>query len=420
LKLAVFSPRPPSSSGIADYVAEQVPALGAHHQVVAVGPGDEAPTDALRVYHLGNSPEHAYVLRAACEVPGVAVMHEWNLHHLVLHETLERGDRSAYLREMRRAWGERGTFAGRQIARGLGGELLPALFALNDRVLQNSLAVVGLTRYVTTRAAARLRGRPVLHLPHHAVVPLAEVPSRQEARRALGLPLDAELVVAPGLATRHKRLDVAARAVRALRSRRPSLELVVAGGVDAVMEGTGFGPGPGLRVTGRLGVADFVRYLAAADVVMCLRFPTYGETSGALLRSLALGRAVLVTAGSPLADEFPAGVVVPVDPDRCEEAELVALLDRLLSDPALRDRIGRLAQTHVRDHHGLSATAERLARFLDDVGRRAPELRAHLEARRAPEGSLAAFLEDEVRFAALELGLPGTPPEVDEVLATLT
>ena len=110
-------------------------------------------------------------------------MHEWNLHHLVLHETLERGDRAAYLREMRRAGGERGTFAGRQIARGLGGELLPSLFALNDRVLQNSLAVVGLTRYVATRATARLRGRPVLHLPHHAVVPLQPVPSRAEARR---------------------------------------------------------------------------------------------------------------------------------------------------------------------------------------------------------------------------------------------
>ena len=133
MKLAVFSPRPPSSSGIADYVAEQLPALARHHEVVPVGPGDAAPEGALRVYHLGNSPEHGYVLHAACDVPGVAVMHEWNLHHLVLHETLERGDRAAYLREMRRAWGERGTFAGRQIARGLGGELLPSLFALNDR-----------------------------------------------------------------------------------------------------------------------------------------------------------------------------------------------------------------------------------------------------------------------------------------------
>jgi glycosyltransferase involved in cell wall biosynthesis len=421
LKLAVFSPRPPSSSGIADYVAEQLPALARHHEVVPVGPRDAPPEGALRVYHLGNSPEHGYVLRAACDVPGVAVLHEWNLHHLVLHETLERGDRAAYLREMRRAWGERGTFAGRQVARGLGGELLPSLFALNDRVLQNSLAVVGLTRYVASRATARLRGRPVLHLPHHAVVPLQPVPSREEARRALGVALDAPLVVAPGLATAHKRLEVAARAVQSLRKARPSLELVVAGGVDDGFARTGFPPpGGGVRVTGRLELPDFVRWLAAADVVLCLRFPTYGETSGALLRALAIGRPVLVTAGSPLSEELPPGVVVPVDPDRCEEAEIVVLLDRLLADERLRGRIGRLAQAWVREHHDLDATAAALATFLDDVGRREADLRAHLEARRAPEGSLAAFLGDEVRFAALELGLPGVPPEVDEVLSTLT
>jgi glycosyltransferase involved in cell wall biosynthesis len=280
--------------------------------------------------------------------------------------------------------------------------------------------VVGLTRYVTTRATARLRGRPVLHLPHHAVVPVQGVPSREEARRTLGLAPDVPLVVAPGLATAHKRLDVAARAVQSLRRSRPSLELVVAGGVDEAFARTGFpAEGAGVRVTGRLDLPGFIRWLAAADAVLCLRFPTYGETSGALLRALALGRPVLVTAGSPLSDEFPPGVVVPVDPDRCEEAEIAALLDRLLGDTALRERIGRLARGWVHEHHALDATAASLATFLAGVGGREAELRAHLEARRAPEGSLAAFLGDEVRFAALELGLPGVPPEVDEVLSTL-
>ena len=58
------------------------------------------------------------------------MLHEWSLHHLVLHETVERGDLASYLREMRRAHGERGTFVARQVARALGGDLLPALFPL--------------------------------------------------------------------------------------------------------------------------------------------------------------------------------------------------------------------------------------------------------------------------------------------------
>ena len=419
MKLAVWSPLPPAGSGIADYVAEQLPALRSHLDVVTVGPTDLPPAADLHLYHLGNSPEHGYVYDAATTQPGVAVLHEWNLHHLVLHQTLERGDRPLYLREMRRAWGERGTFVGRQIARGLGGDLLPALHPLNDRVLQNSLAVVGLTDYVASRARKRLQGRPVLHLPHHAVVPLSPLPTRAEARAALGIPDTALVVCAPGLATRHKRLDAAWRVVERLRASRPGLRLVVAGGVDAPLAATGFAAQEGLQVTGRLALPDFVRHLVAADVILCLRFPTYGETSGALMRALHIGRAVLVTGGTPLADEMPEGVVVPIDPGRHEEAELAAVLGRLLDDAALRDRIEGLARAHAAAHHGLEPEAQALTAFLSEVHARREELRAHAEARRAPEGSLLGFLSDEVRFAALDLGLPGLPPEVDEVLTGL-
>src|SRR6185503_13789242 len=76
------------------------PVLRAQYTVVDAA--RRRPAD-LDVYHLGNSPAHAYVYRAALERPGVAVLHEWSLHHLVLHETVERGDVWTYLREMRRA-----------------------------------------------------------------------------------------------------------------------------------------------------------------------------------------------------------------------------------------------------------------------------------------------------------------------------
>ena len=109
MRLAIWSPLPPSPSGIADYVAEQLPALARYLDVTCVvedpaevdpGVADSCslasaaspPTCDLDVYHLGNSPSHAYVYRAACLRPGVVVLHEWSLHHLVLNETVERGN----------------------------------------------------------------------------------------------------------------------------------------------------------------------------------------------------------------------------------------------------------------------------------------------------------------------------------------
>ena len=426
MKLAVWSPLPPSPSGIADYVAEQCGELARRFdlRVVADEPAALEAVDAdLDLYHLGNSPAHAYVYRAALARPGVVVLHDFGLHHLVLGETVERGDRAGYLREMRRAYGETGTFVGRQVARALGGDLLPAMYPLNDRVLDSCLALVGLTRYVAGRAALRLRGRPVLHLPHHVSLPLDPVPSRAEARRALGLPKGALLVTAPGLATAAKRLDVALRAAGRVRAAHPSLRFVVAGGTDERLPLAEWAAaallGDALVVTGRLGLDDFVRHLCAADVVVALRFPTHGEISGALVRAMGVGRPALVTALTPSADEFPEGCVVPVTPGVCEEAELEALLARLLGDEALRETIGRLARAHVTAHHGLADTAARLADFLEEVHGRKGALAAEVERRRASADGLLGHLRDEVRWAARDLGLFDVPPEIEPVLADL-
>ena len=404
-------------------MAESLPPLSRHADVRLVFE-DNADTNAdLDVYHLGNSAAHAFVYEAALRKPGVVFLHDWSLHELVLGQTVEKGDVAAYLREMRRAHGETGSFVGRQVARGLGGAVLPALFPLNDRVLENSLAVVGLTAYVASRAARRLPGRPVLHLAHHLSLPIDPPPSREEARRDLGLPQDALLLTAPGLATAAKRLDVAIRAVAAARRAHPSLRLVVAGDVDRRLPldtwAREAGIAEALIVTGRLGLPDFERHLCAADLVLALRFPSHGEMSGALVRALGIGRPVLVTAGSAAAEEFPEGTVVPVDPGPREEAELLALLTALLGSPGLCLDLSRAARDHVRRGHELGATVDRLMAFLHGVREgKEPALRA-MAAERAREGSLLAHALEEVRWAARDLGLGGAPPGVAGVLQEL-
>jgi glycosyltransferase involved in cell wall biosynthesis len=380
------------------------------------GPGRDWGAD-LDLYHLGNSPAHAFVYRAARRRPGVAVLHEWGLHHLVLSETVERGDPSGYLGEMRRAHGEAGTFVGRQVARGLGGHLLPSLFPLNDRVLEGSLAVVGLTRHVCARAERRMGDRPVLLLPHHLSLPLDPLPSREEARERLGLPRAAPIVTAPGLATPNKGLEPLLRAVGRLREAHPALLLVVAGALEPGVPLDGWREAAGLppqavTITGRLDLADLVRHLAAADVVSCLRFPTHGEISGVLVRTLGVGRPALVTAGTPACEEFPEGVVVPVDPGPSEEDALAALLGRLLRDDALRAQIGRLAAAHVQVRHALAGTVDRLAGFLELVHARKEALAAEIRSRQVRDEGLRGRLCQEALWAARDLGLPGLSPDV--------
>jgi len=438
VRLAIWSPLPPSPSGIADYVAESLPALQRRAELVAVvedpdacrpldvtlaRPGEDHGCD-LDVYHLGNSPAHAYVYRAALERPGVVFLHEWNLHELVLSETVARGHRSAYLREIRREHGADGTFVGKQIARGLGGELLPALYPLNARALESALAVVGLTDYVARRARQRLPNRPVFHLPHHLSLPVEPPPTRVAARKRLGLPERAKLVVCPGLATQSKRLDVVMRAVATLRERHRGLRLVIAGAAEPSLPlerlAQGAGLGDGFVHTGRLTLEDFELYLAAADVIVALRFPSRGEISGALVRALGVGRPVLVTAGSPASEEFPEGCVAVVGAGGDEEVELRAMLDELLSRPQLAAAMGRIARDHLLRHHDLDASVALLADFLELVAARCDELRVDVASRRPPETGMAGYLMDEVRWSVAELGLAGLDLGIEGLLSPLS
>ena len=110
---------------------------------------------------------------------------------------------------------------------------------------------------------------------------------------------------------------------------------------------------------------------------------------------------------------------MPVDPGPAEGAHLEALLERLLREAPLREAIGRLAREHVAREHRLEGSVARLLRFLAEVEARKDELLRSVLAQRFPEEGLAGYLLQEVRRGALDLGLPGLPPGVQDVLADL-
>jgi glycosyltransferase involved in cell wall biosynthesis len=312
---------------------------------------------------------------------------------------------------------------GRQVTGGLGGSLLPALFAVNDRLLERSLAAVTLTREAGARLAERHPGLERLVLPqHHAGGPGATA-SRARARADLGLPAGAPIVTAPGLATPSKRIHTLVRAIGRLRRESPSLRLVLAGAVDSDLPLSTWaeeaGIGDGLVVTGRLPLDSLVAHLVAADVVSALRFPSRGEMSAVLVRAMGVGRPVLVTAGTPAAEEMPPGTVVPVTPGPREDAELVSLLRRLVADETLRAAIGAEARRHVLDRHALDETASVLAGFLVEVHRHREGRRRQIDADRAHEGSLTAYFLEEVRHAARDLGLGGRELGLEPLLGPL-
>jgi hypothetical protein len=182
VRVALWTPSPDAA-----WVAALRTGFGAEPELVLVSAEPKAPPPAeVDLYHVAGSPAHAFVYRALLRRPGIVLLAEWGLHTLVHAETAGRGDPDAYRREARRAHGDRGEFVARQVLGGLGGALVP-LLAMNQRVLDASLALVAFDEPLRQRAAALMPGRPVVHLPLDRTGTSGELAALVTSLRALAL-----------------------------------------------------------------------------------------------------------------------------------------------------------------------------------------------------------------------------------------
>ncbi len=190
---------------------------------------------------------------------------------------------------------------------------------------------------------------------------------RREARRALGLDPVGLYIGAFGIIAPQKRLAEALRAFAHLRPSFPEARFLCVGaevaGSDLRAVAEELGVGDVVEITGHVPQPVMARYLWAVDVGVNLRTPTWGETSGALLRLMSCGVPTLVTDAGAFA-ELPDDVVVKVaaGPEEVEAVE--AALQTLLSDEGQRAAIGRAAQAFVSAHCSPPQVARQIAEFI--------------------------------------------------------
>ncbi|TDI36578.1 MAG: glycosyltransferase [Acidobacteria bacterium] len=399
MKLAFWSPLSPKGTGIADYSEELLPYLKKGGADIHLFVEDYEPTNPeilesfewhyareyeevaareafdLNLYQIGNSAFHRYALNAALRFPGVVVLHDLVLQHLFLGLSVERGDTALYLSEMKRAYGVRGAALGRQIAAALGSELLTSKFPLCERMVERSYGVLVLTRFMQRWLEERFGSIPVGKFigraPHHyAPPPPLPVQTPLEARRLLGLPDDAFLVAAFGLATRAKRIDRALLGFKRFLETGADARFLIVGEVqesydlETIADTAAFGDK--LVLMGRQPMDKFYLYMLACDVVVNLRFPSTGELSGTLIRTLGMGKPVLVSNTGPFV-EFPEHTVARIDLGVPEVEAIARTLQLFYENPQLRAAMGRFAREHVESRYKLEDEADAYLAFLEKV-----------------------------------------------------
>jgi glycosyltransferase involved in cell wall biosynthesis len=406
VRIAYFSPMPPESSGIADYSALLVPALHEHLDVSVVRRGAKRPPRGvdLSVYHIGNNPEaHGWILDALRRTPGLVVLHDFVLHHLVAGVTIGRRDGHGYLDAMEREHG----VVGRLLGHGVLDKRLPPLwearpeeFPLAGEVLSLATGLVVHSHYVEDRARAAGYDGPIARVPHPAW-PDPGVAAAQIA----GDPL----IGAFGNVNQSKRVPQLLEAFARVRAEHPGARLLLVGatspGFDLERRLQRLGlDGEGLVREGYVDEPRLWALMKACDVHVSLRSPTMGETSGTAIRALTLGKPLVVSDVGWFA-ELPAGVALRVAPGDEEVAELTAALQLLAERSDVRATMGAAALELATGEHDLARVAERQAAAFELA---------------AGGGVVADDVLREVGEAAAGVGIaPGTP-EAAEIARRLS
>ena len=369
MRVAMVSPLPPSKSGIADYaatLAEHLRELLDLELIGAASPNFDPGRYDVILYQIGNNPWHDFVYELALRHPGVVVLHEANLHHLIAELTIRRGDWDGYLRELAYNAGPEAVAYGRRVRAGEVGPDYDGVPMLR-RLLERAKGLVVHSRYVADQARKAGFLGPIAQIPHGAWLPAAD---RMAYRSRLGLDETTPLVGIFGHLKPYKRIPESLRAFRRLIRLEPRAKMILAGEphpdlpVASLLRSLDLEAS--VRLLGFTPIEDFTGYMAACDVVLNLRYPTVGETSGSLLRALGLGKPVLVSdvgAFSELPDEIC--LKVAVGPG--EEDLIFEYLNLLVSRPDLARALGERARCWVERECNWPLVARRYATFLQAV-----------------------------------------------------
>src|SRR5262249_53695876 len=267
------------------------------------------------------------------------VMHEANLHHLIADLTIRRNNWDAYLHEVEiNAGAEALAYAVRHVRtleRGPDYEIpmLTSVLARSRAPIVHSAAVAPELR------AAGFIG-PVAKIPHGAWIQTGD---RMQFRQRLGLDERTPLIGIFGFLKPYKRIAESLRAFKRLIRVAPDARMILVGEAHEELPLHSMIHSPGLsanvRHLGFTPIEDFNGYVSACDIVLNLRYPTVGESSGTLLRALGMGRAVVVSDVGSF-KEYPDEICLKAPVDATEEDHLFEYMNLLVSRPEVAAGVG--------------------------------------------------------------------------------
>lgn len=384
-KIAIFSPLPPVKSGISYYAAILAEALSAFYDITFFVDCSYEPDDAVLsyanvykvqnindtvkdlgdfdvvLYHFGNSEYHAYMYDISLIVPGVVVLHDFILHHLVAEMTLRNKKSDMYLSKVAK-WYPEYLEKAKYIVKN---NLVPDLFhyPFNDEIVNGSLCIIVHNNYAKNMLDKKFKKNTF-------VIPMMSL-SRTNSLKMEYRKKEYFTISCFGFISTNKRAHIVLSVFQKLSEKYKDIRLNLVGQMtlemnklldfvkDNRLEDS-------VKFTGFCPDDDLNGYLLHSDVCVNLRYPSAGETSATLVMALANGIPTIVSKYQQF-DEYPNDVVLKVPLGRNEKNVLYAYLEKLILDVEFGNSLGDNAREYMMKNQSFDVIVSKYRVMIDQI-----------------------------------------------------
>ena len=321
-RIAVFCPLPPLESGIADYSAELIHCLGAYYDIDIFVDDNYKVSEVFEenvriythhmfcehsndykeiVYQMGNSMFHVYMIDYIKRYPGIVVLHDYNLHGVLVHNSLSAQARNydLYREYLVEDYEEKLVDEYiNSVKDGRSGYKLHE-WEINGIVTNYAKKIIVHSFGAKKALLEKDINRSVRQIWQGYRTNSETVIDCGALKKKYGFEADDVIIGVFGHIHETKRAVPILHAFSELEKEYSNVKLVFAGKLADEIKNAFYNTINHNRInnvfiTGYISLDEFNEYIELTDICLNLRYPYNGETSASLIRNMLAGNVVIV------------------------------------------------------------------------------------------------------------------------------
>lgn len=317
----------------------------------------------FKIYNIGNHPEfHSYIYECAINHPGMIILHDLVQYYLVIGYYRDKSDFYSKIYEI---GGARAISLLREPIKHSKDllqckEIAPQL-PLNSELIQSGNLIMTHSMFTFNKVSNLMRDKTkVTKINHVELTKDVDLMDKDTLLDQFDIDRNSMLVCSFGYVDRTKLNDKVCTVVNRMNSEsgRKITYLMVGDGVyvDNYL-------GEYIKKTGFVDLRTFNSFIQHCDLVVNLRNSSMGETSGALIRAMGLGRPCIVS-DEGWFSELPNDAVIKVKEVNCKES-LYKSLSSLKNNEQKRIMLSKKAKSYIAKHYSIEKISREIYNFIN-------------------------------------------------------